>query len=112
LEHSERTGHTNFVGEAASDAWQCVDCASKLERWWQTFKLAILLAVLIGALWALLGCASAPKPGPCVMGDCGELCCNNDGKVCCPGWDWELEKKNEHLWDGPPLPDSEVRRAR
>ncbi len=63
-------------------------------------------ALICGALLVLAGCASAPKypePGPCVIGSCGEECCNNDGKLCCP---------RDYLWDGPPLPDSEVRRAR
>jgi hypothetical protein len=38
---------------------------------------AVTLAVLL-----LVGCASAPTVGPCVMTSCGYECCNNDGKVC------------------------------
>jgi hypothetical protein len=33
-------------------------------------------------LWLIFGCASAPKPGPCVMTSCGYECCNNDGRIC------------------------------
>ena len=73
------------------------------ERWWQTFKRAMLYALIVGAaLGLLMGCASAPKRGPCSIGPCGEECCNDDGKLCCP---------ERYLWDGPPLPTSEERPA-
>jgi len=42
--------------------------------------IAVLVLVFLGA------CASAPKTrvGPCVTTACGDVCCNNDGRVCPP----------------------------
>jgi len=48
------------------------------------------LVVLLCAL--LSGCALHKKPGAavvppgCSLTECGDLCCNDDGKVCPPCW--------------------------
>lgn len=46
---------------------------------WYRGVPAILLAILLGA------CASVPKQS-CHTTPCGDVCCNNDGRVCPPCW--------------------------
>jgi len=59
------------------------------ERWWQTFKRAMLLAALVGLAYGLLvGCAvKRPPLAGCVTTACGDVCCNDDGKVCPACWE-------------------------
>jgi hypothetical protein len=70
------------------------------ERWWQTFKRALIYGAIAGLALASLGCASTPEKN-CRRTACGDLCCNDDGKVCPACWAED---------DYPPLV-SEIRRA-
>lgn len=47
-------------------------------------RLAIAILIIL-----LAGCASAPvtRVGPCTTDACGNVCCNNDGRVCPPCWE-------------------------
>lgn len=49
--------------------------------------------LVVALVLALGGCAAR---GPlCTDGPCGERCCNDDGRVCCPDWDWFPEEEVE-----------------
>jgi len=57
------------------------------------------LLILVMAV-ALVACAKARPtvvvvPPGCTMGPCGELCCNDDGQVCCPDWDWYAKEEGK-----------------
>ena len=58
------------------------------ERQWKTIKLALLYSLLAGGAYGLLGGCAAKRPplAGCVETACGDVCCNNDGKLCpyCP----------------------------
>jgi hypothetical protein len=57
--------------------------------------ILVAVGILLLVLLAGAGCASAPKRPPeagVVRGPCGDICRNDDGKVCCPDWDWWGEK--------------------
>ena len=49
-------------------------------------RLAVAVLIVL-----LAGCASTPviKVGPCYTTPCGDLCCNNDGRICPTCWEEE-----------------------
>lgn len=54
---------------------------------WLPHPIYLILVVFwLAVAVAECGCASAPKTrvGPCVTTACGDVCCNNDGRVCPP----------------------------